>query len=115
MSKQILIIYNLPVLFNILNEIKENFSFNLFNIDTEKDLININEEDFGNYIILTSKKNEIKKYNNQLIIEKFPFKITNIIERINITLLKQKYNEQSEVKIGQYILDINSREIFNKN
>ena len=78
MSKQSLIIYNLPVLFNILNEIKENFSFNLFNIDTEKDLININEEDFGNYIILTSKKNEIEKHNNKLVLEKFPFKITNI-------------------------------------
>ena len=115
MNKQSLIIYNLPVLFNILNEIKENFSFNLFNIDTEKDLININEEDFGNYIILTSKKNEIEKYNNKLVLEKFPFKITNIIESINIALLKQKYNEQSEVKIGQYRLDINSREIFNKN
>ena len=50
MNNQSLIIYKLPVLFNILNEIKENFSFNLFNINSEKDLININEEDYYEFI-----------------------------------------------------------------
>ena len=114
MNKQSLIIYNLPVLFNILNEIKENFNFDLFNINQEKDLIKINDKDFGNYIILTDQTNKIDKQSNKLIIKKFPLKVVNIIEKINIILLKQKYNQQSEVKVGKYKLDINAREILDK-
>ena len=36
MIKQSLIIYNLPVLFNILNEIKENFKFDLYNFKKKR-------------------------------------------------------------------------------
>ena len=114
MIKQSLIIYNLPVLFNILNEIKENLKFELFNFTQEQDLSKINETIYGNYLILTNSQNKIKNQNNQLIMDKFPFKINEIVEKINIALLKQKYNEQSKVWIGQYKLDVNSREIFKK-
>ena len=114
MIKQSLVIYNLPVLFNILNEIKENFKFELFNFTQEHDFSKINETIYGNYLILTNSQNKIKNQNNQLIMDKFPFKINEIVEKINIALLKQKYNEQSKVWIGQYKLDVNSREIFKK-
>ena len=114
MIKQSLIIYNLPVLFNILNEIKENLKFELFNFTQEQDLSKINETIYGNYLILTNSQNKIKNQNNQLIMDKFPFKINEVLEKINIALLKQKYDEQSKVWIGQYKLDVNSREIFKK-
>ena len=115
MSKQSLIIYNLPVLFNILNEIKENFKFDLFNFNKEQDLSKINENNYGNYIILANSKNQIKNKDNQLIIDDFPYKIDVIIEKINISFLKKKYNKQSQVQIGKYNLDVNSRKIFIKN
>ena len=115
MSKQSLIIYNLPVLFNILNEIKENFKFDLFNFNEEQDLLQINENNFENYIILANSKNQIKNKDNKLIIDGFPYKIDVIIEKINVSFLKKKYNKQSQVQIGKYNLDVNSRKIFIKN
>ena len=111
MSKQTLLVYNLPVLFDILNEIKENFNFNLLNLSHEKELEK-KKNKFGDYLILTNLENVIKNKDNQLIISEFPFKINEIVEKINISLLKQKYNKQSEVQIGKYKLDLNSREMF---
>ena len=59
MSKQSLIIYKIPVLYNILNEIRENFKFNLYNFSEKYDFQKIDSEKFGNYIILTNYKNKI--------------------------------------------------------
>ena len=117
MSKQSLIIYNLPVLFNILNEIKENFSFTLHNFNAEQKLKEINKENFGNFLILTDTENQIENNTNKIVIDKFPLELKSIIEKVNISLLKQNYNFQSEVLIKEYKLNINSREIskLNKN
>tara|TARA_B100000029_G_scaffold366027_1_gene359392 strand:+ start:123 stop:695 length:573 start_codon:yes stop_codon:yes gene_type:complete len=114
MIKQSLIIYNLPVLFNILNEIKENLKFDLYNIIESDKLSLVNKKDYGNYLILTDLKNKISNINNQLIIEDFPININSIVEKTNIGLLKQRFNDQSEIILGNYKVDINSREIFNK-
>jgi len=117
MSKQSLIIYNLPVLFNILNEIKENFNFTLHNFSTEQKLEEINKENFGNFLILTNTENQIENNSNQIVIDKFPVEVKSIIEKVNISLLRQNYSLQSEVLIKEYKLNINSREIskLNKN
>ena len=53
-----------------------------------------------------------EKKNNQNIV--YPVQIKNLIEKINIKLIKQKYNNQSYVKISNYILNLNSR-IISKN
>ena len=42
MTQQSLLIYNLPVLFNILNEIKENLNFDLYQIKKEE-ITNVNK------------------------------------------------------------------------
>ena len=55
MSKQSLIIYKIPVLYNILNEIRENFKFNLYNFIEKYEFQKIDSEKFGNYIILKIK------------------------------------------------------------
>ena len=57
---------------------------------------------------------KIKNKVNQLILDEFPFKIDEIIEKVNISLLKLKYNDQSKVLVGDYKIDINSREISYK-
>ena len=41
MIKQSIIIYNLPVLFNILNEIKENFKFDLYNFKKKDEILKL--------------------------------------------------------------------------
>ncbi len=39
----------------------------------------------------------------------FPIKIDNLVEKINIQLLKNKYRDQSNIKISNYLLNLNSR------
>ena len=114
MSKQSLIIYKIPVLYNILNEIRENFKFDLYNFSEKYDFQKIDSEKFGNYIILTNYKNKIKNKSNQLIFENFPTSILKIIEKTNILFLKQKFQNQSQIVIGKYRLDLNSRKLLNK-
>ena len=55
MNKQSIIFYNFDILFNILNEVKENLKFNLINIDKEKDILDIDKNKYENYLILTSE------------------------------------------------------------
>ena len=106
MNSKTLIIYQNQILFNILNEL---FSKNFKIIFYEKkeyeklDLNNVN-----NYLIIVD---DDYQFNNQLIIEKFPLKIKNVLELINITFLKKNFKKQSEIKIGTYVLNLNSREI----
>jgi len=114
MSKQSLIIYKIPVLYNILNEIRENFKFDLYNFSEKYDFQKIDSEKFGNYIILTNYKNKIKNKSNQLVFENFPTSIFKIIEKANILFLKQKFQDQSQISIGKYRLDLNSRKLLNK-
>ncbi len=109
MNKQVLIIYNLPVLFNLLSEIKENFNFDLVFIDKEDDIKKISSE---NYLILKNSDYQIRDKANQLSLDNFPIKIKELIEKINISFLKQRFNTQSEIKLGKYSLNLNSREIF---
>ncbi len=119
MNSQNIIIYEFEELFSILEEIKEILKFNLILVkNTDKDL-KLDENKYGNFIILTKKKNSIKKIfpkiNDSRIIEieNYPLKIEKLIEILNINLLKQEYNFKSEIKLEKYLLDLNSREIKN--
>ena len=57
MSKQSIIIYDFEVLFNILNEVKENLKFQLFKVKSDEEL-QMNQNKYGNYLIIAnSKKN----------------------------------------------------------
>ncbi len=109
MNKQSIIIFNFDVLFQILFEIRENLNFELFNFKQENKIKELDKTFYGNYLIIS--KNKIYSEKN-LVFQKFPIPINKLVEEINICLLKQKYNEQSEVNINQYLLNINSRKIF---
>ena len=111
MIKQSIIIYNLPIIYNILNEMKESLNFKILNYSNNNNLSEINEKDLGNYLILTKSKNNNIMDSKQLVINKYPIKIDHLIEKINLTLLKIKFSEQSNVKIKEYYLNINSREL----
>ena len=111
---QNLIIYDFFVLYNILSEVKENLNFNLINI-SKKDFSNINFKDYKNYVLLS--RNEILNVKNQININDFPVKLTQLIEKINLEFLKNRFNQQSNILIGKYKINMNSKEITlnNKN
>ena len=44
-----------------------------------------------------------------------PSELSKIIEKINIQLIKKKYNYQSKINIENYILNLNSRTIVKNN
>ncbi len=113
MNKQILIIHNLPVLFSILNEIKENFSFEIHETKIIKDVVDIKNKLSENYLILSLEKDSNFNESNLILIQKLPVKIFEIVEKINLNFLKINYDVQSNISIGDYTLNINSREISN--
>ena len=111
MKNQCLIINDNDILFDILNEISDEINFSVSKF-LKKDLTNIKIAKDLNYLFLTKK--EVPDIKNQILVNKFPMNIFKLIERLNIEFLKLKFNEQSDVKIGNYILNINSREVRNK-
>lgn len=110
MNNQILVIYDFNVLYEILKEIKNYFNFSLKKIE-KKDFLKINFKENDNYLVISKKK--INNLENQITIDKLPIEISKLIENININFLKKKYVQQSEILIGNYKLDSNSRKIFN--
>ena len=118
MNKQSVIIYNFGILFNILNEVKENLKFNLIKIDKEKEVLDIDENKYENYLILTNESKNLSNkkinINKFLFLDNLPIKIEKLFDLLNINLLKQKYNNQSEIALNRYNIDLNSRKIFNK-
>ena len=115
MNKQSIIIYDFEILFIILKEIKENLKFEIFNFKKNDEISKLDNSTYGNYLIVAkSLSNFINKdieKKKLYLIENLPIKIDKLIEKINIQLLKQKYNYQSEIRINKYKLNLNSREI----
>ena len=115
MNKQSIIIYDFEILFIILKEIKENLKFEIFNFKKNDKISKLDNSTYGNYLIVVkSLSNFINKdieKKKLYLIENLPIKIDKFIEKINIQLLKQKYNYQSEIRINKYKLNLNSREI----
>ena len=101
-----LIIYENNTLFEILNEIKHLFGFKLTNV-SNNDLLKMNLDQLENYLLLSKKK--INNINNQIIIGEDPLKIEKLLQMINVNFLKIRFNVQSKINIGSYILDLNSR------
>jgi len=123
MLSQKLHILNIPELDNIIIEIKDYFNYEVQYYNEKKDLLNKIDKDkkfLQNSIILVNQKDfpSIKnKINEKYIycITKFPLKISNLIDELNAKFIQQKFLVQSNISINEYILDINSRILINKN
>ena len=107
-----LIIFRYRELFNILEEIKENFEFKLKFYEKEKELENLKNDNLSDYLVITKKK--LSNLKKQIIIDKSPININDLIQTLNINFLKSKFIEQSKIDLGRYNLDLNSR-ILNQN
>ena len=109
MNNQTLVIYDFNIVYEILKEIESYLNFKLIHIDKNKiDKSIINNQE--NFLFISHSK--IKQINSQLFIKNFPIEIIKLVESININFLKKKYNQQYEIFIGPYKLDLNSRSIF---
>ena len=110
MNKQNLIIFKFKSLYEIVKELEEGLNFNIIEVTNEKLLID-KLNFFKNYLIITKKK--INNINNQFILSRLPIKFSKLIEKINIELLKLQYSENSELRIGKYCINLNSRKLIN--
>ena len=140
MIKQNINIVGVPILYNILEEIKENLSFKIENFTKPNDFLNFYNKDKSenkNFFIITTisnkdffinkiklerknifflcQKNIKVDINHNYNVFKYPINIYNLIEKINIQLIKYKYSFQSKIRVKNYFLDLNSRTISIEN
>ena len=106
---QNLIIYKFISLYHILEELRLDLNFKIYFASSENSLNN-EVKNLNNYLIISDKKHA--NIFNQLVLDNVPISILKLVEKINIEFLKLQFNSQSEVKIGAYSIDLNSREIF---
>ena len=109
MNNQTLVIYDFKILYEILTEMDNHLSFNLIYL---KNISDLNLYDKNNSLIISNKK--INNIQNLIVINNYPINIHKLIDIINIKFLKKKYNQQSEIDLGIYKLNLNSRKIYNK-
>ena len=109
MNNQILVIYDFRILYEILSEIDNYINFDLINIKNTNEL-KLNEG--VKYLFLSNKKK--RDLDNLVVIENLPIEITKLVENINIKFLKMHFNQQSEIDLGNYKLNLNSRMIYNE-
>jgi DNA-binding response OmpR family regulator len=112
MNNHNLIIYQFTSLYQILKELEQELNFKITEILNEKSLNN-ETKDLKNYLIVTQKK--IINANNQYIFDHPPIKILKLVEKFNIKFVKQQFNDQSEISINNYKINLNSREMSLRN
>ena len=114
MIKQNIFIVNFDLLYEILEEIKDNLSFNIVKFNKVEDFLkspNLSSND-----LLISQRSNLNSFlstgvnkDHILFFEDIPISINKIIELINIQLIKLRSNHQSKVRIKQYELNLNSK------
>ena len=114
MIKQNIFIINYNRLYEILDEIKENLSFNIIKYNNEEEFIKNCTIDIKNSLFISKSKQKLllnKKLNekNFLNLNNFPLRLYKLIELINIHLIKIKFNHQSKIDIKGYELNLNSK------
>ncbi len=112
MIKQKVFIIKYDLLYEILNEIKENLSFDIIKYKNEENFIKDNNFDKQNSLIITKFNNKLNlNLDNKNIFElqNYPVLFNKLIELINIQLMKIKFNHQSRVIVKDYELDLNSK------
>ena len=110
MTQSKVIILNLKGLYNVLLELKDFLNSNYFIKKRKQIYLSRTREKI--ILVISNKKISSNIDNkNIIILGELPIKILDLIEKININLLKLKYSYQSNFQIKEYKLDLNSRVI----
>ncbi len=112
MTNTKIILYECSDIYKILDELSENLKFSLERAESEKELKSIIQKS-ESYLVIT-KKEQIN-FDNQITLVNLPMKISEIIEIINLRILKENFSLKSNVQVGKYLLNLNSREIIFRN
>ena len=111
-NSQNLIIYKFNSLYDILEELNLHLNFEIIKIDSES-LLNNKIKSLKKYLIISNKN--YSNINNHFIVENLPLNIFKLVERINIEFLKIQFTSQSKFQLNNYVIDLNSREMFLNN
>ncbi len=118
MVNQKLYIINLSNFYDIISELKEHIDYELleFNnkeiffdkyknesISTENSILVVHEKEY-NFFVKNINEDQIIKF-------KPPVNIFTFIENLNVKFIQKKYQDQSNVNVKDFFLDINSREL----
>ena len=118
MVNQKLYIINLSNFYDIISELKEHIDYELLKFDnkeiffdkynsnsisTENSILVVHEKEY-NFFIKNIKEDQIIKF-------KPPVNILTFIENLNVKFIQKKYQDQSNVNVKDFFLDINSREL----
>ena len=121
MIKQTIHIIDFKILYNILDEIKDYLKFQILHYKNEENFLNSNNLNLNDSLILVKSNKQIflnnKKISRKKIfsIPNYPITIDKLVEILNVNLIKQKYNYQSNIYIKNYLLNLNSRTITKNN
>ena len=118
MVNQKLYIINLSNFYDVINELKEHIDYELLKfenkeiffdqykskiISIENSILVVPEGEFNFFV---------KKINEDQVIKfKPPINIFMFIENLNVTFIQKKYQDQSNINVKNFFLDINSREL----
>ena len=113
-------IINFNLLYEILDEIKENLSYKITKFENEEDFKKATDLDIINCLVIskTSQKvllNNNITYKNILDFNNFPLPLKKLLELINIKLIKLRFNHQSKIIIKEYELNLNSKVLSKDN
>ena len=113
MIKQNVFIINYNSLYEILDEIKENLSFDIIKHENGDSFIEDETFNKKNSLVIIKFNNEfnsVKSLDDKNILNfQVPISLKKLIESINIQLIKIKFNYQSRVIIKDYELNLNSK------
>ena len=118
MVNQKLYIINLSNFYDIISELKEHIGYEILKFDNKEFFFDkyTNESiSIENSILVVHEKEYnffVKNINEDQIIKfKPPVNIFSFIENLNIRFIQKKYQDQSNVNVKDFFLDINSREL----
>ena len=109
MTTQNLIIYKFNTLYHILVELDLDLNFKITFADT-KDFLDDKLIYHNNSLIITNTKHS--DIGNHFVLENSPINISKLIEKVNIEFLKLQFNNQSQMKVNNYNINLNSREMI---
>ena len=120
MIKQNIFIVNFNLLYEILDEIKENLSFSITKFERPDDLIKVDLLDIKNSLIISKPDQKLLlsknlEEKNLFLVQNFPISLNKLIELINIQLIKIKFKHKSKIIIKDYELNLNSKLISRDN
>jgi len=108
-------IINFNLLYEILDEIKENLSFKIIKIENEEDFEKKLDLDRLDHLVISQIDHKLLLNNNNITNKNFlgftdlPLSLKKLLELINIKLIKLKFNQQSKITIKGYELNLNSK------